>query len=309
MHPSIILFSMDKYSSMVNHFNGLAHFYRATFNGELEFDFSNVSMKGNIILTYVSLKEQEKVLFNGNLSKASFANTSMTRVRFGDKVVWGKKERNSGNGGKSKEEEPANDNKSKVAKERIDFKIYDERIIEKEVETKNKEPTNSLEAVIAEYRNLRENYEYNLRYEEAGQFFIREMELRRKYKQESSAAGNENEIRTPKVKKKNIFERIFSFAALYYFICDYGESTRKPLAITISIFFIATLYFWYLKGWSMDAETISDSISRTVTSFFPFFSLPENYGFLDVVLRATMIPMAGLLFITLRRKLERRFRH
>jgi hypothetical protein len=81
------------------------------------------------------------------------------------------------------------------------------------------------------------------------------------------------------------------------------------LAITTSIFFIATLYFWYLKGWSMDAKTVSDSISRTVTSFFPFFSLPENYGFLDVVLRATMIPMAGLLFITLRRKLERRFRH
>lgn len=59
----------------------------------------------------------------------------------------------------------------------------------------------------------------------------------------------------------------------------------------------------------MDAKTVSDSISRTMTAFFPFFSLPENYGFLDVVLRVTVIPMAGLLFITLRRKLERRFRH
>jgi hypothetical protein len=59
----------------------------------------------------------------------------------------------------------------------------------------------------------------------------------------------------------------------------------------------------------MDAKTVSDSISRTVTAFFPFFSLPENYGFLDVVLRVTVIPMADLLFITLRRKLERRFRH
>lgn len=59
----------------------------------------------------------------------------------------------------------------------------------------------------------------------------------------------------------------------------------------------------------MDAKTVSDSISRTVTAFFPFFSLPENYGLLDVVLRVTVIPMAGLLFITLRRKLERRFRH
>ena len=45
----------------------------------------------------------------------------------------------------------------------------------------------------------------------------------------------------------------------------------------------------------MDARTVSDSISRTVTSFFPFFSLPENYGFLDVVLRVTLIPMAGFV--------------
>jgi hypothetical protein len=33
---------------------------------------------------------------------------------------------------------------------------------------------------MAIYRNLRENYEYRLRYDEAGEFFIREMELKRK---------------------------------------------------------------------------------------------------------------------------------
>jgi hypothetical protein len=32
------------------------------------------------------------------------------------------------------------------------------------------------------YRNLRENYEYRLRYDEAGKFFIREMELTRNYR-------------------------------------------------------------------------------------------------------------------------------
>jgi uncharacterized protein YjbI with pentapeptide repeats len=41
----------------------------------------------------------------------------------------------------------------------------------------------SLGSVMAVYRNLRENYEFRLRYDEAGQFFIREMELKRNYRQ------------------------------------------------------------------------------------------------------------------------------
>lgn len=35
-------------------------------------------------------------------------------------------------------------------------------------------------AVMAVYRNLRENFEYRMRYDEAGEFFVREMELKRK---------------------------------------------------------------------------------------------------------------------------------
>jgi hypothetical protein len=35
-------------------------------------------------------------------------------------------------------------------------------------------------SVKAIYRNLGENCEYRLRYDEAGEFFIREMELKRK---------------------------------------------------------------------------------------------------------------------------------
>jgi hypothetical protein len=179
------------------------------------------------------------------------------------------------------------------------FKIFDEHLLELDLlEAKIVErPNNSLEAVIAEYRNLRENYEYYLKYEEAGQFFIREMELRRRYEQMSDRL----------TRKKKWYERFFTFSSLYFIVSDYGESTRRPLAITISVFFIATLYFWYTKGWTMN--TISESISRTATAFFPFFSLPEGYELLDVILRASMIPMAGLLFIALRRKLERKFRH
>ena len=41
----------------------------------------------------------------------------------------------------------------------------------------------NLGSIKAVYRNLKENYEYRMRYDEAGQFFIREMELKRKYRE------------------------------------------------------------------------------------------------------------------------------
>lgn len=134
-----------------------------------------------MIFTQVFLKDQGQVTFNGNLSNVSFANTDITRVRFGDKVRWRKVERNSKD---EKSSEDTNRTKKKINKikslwygEETDFKIYDERILEGQEE--GYEPASSLESIITEYRNLRENYEYNLRYKEAGQFFIREMELGR----------------------------------------------------------------------------------------------------------------------------------
>jgi uncharacterized protein YeeX (DUF496 family) len=41
----------------------------------------------------------------------------------------------------------------------------------------------SLGLVLSVYRNLRENYEFRLRYDDAGKFFIKEMELKRKYRE------------------------------------------------------------------------------------------------------------------------------
>lgn len=223
-----------------------------TFNRVTNFTANSAGETGYIIFRYVSLKEQELVLFNGDLSKVSFAGTNITSP------IWRSSSMRKCNVSSSYKSQQADNDNRKSNKEKIDFKIFDERIIVYG-------GIASLESVIAEYRNLRENYEYNLRYEEAGQFFIREMELRRKYKQTSSAEGM-------KIKEKNIFERIFNFAALYYLISDYGESTRKPLAITVSVFSIATLYFWYLKGWSMDVETVSDSIRRTLRAFILFLT-------------------------------------
>ena len=131
------------------------------------------------------------------------------------------------------------------------------------------------------------------------------MELRRKYEQKTSSSVADN-----KIKKKNPFKQLFSFAFLYYFVSEYGESNLRPFLIISSIFVTATVYFWYfLEGGSIDIGSVSDSISRTLTAFFPFLDLPDNSGLLEIFLKATALAFTGLFVLTLRRKLERRFRH
>jgi hypothetical protein len=70
---------------------------------------------------------------------------------------------------------------------------------------------------MAVYRNLRENYEYKLRYDEEGKFLIREMELKRNYRVVSLASGEHI------IKKKSWLRHFFSLTGLHYHISSYGE--------------------------------------------------------------------------------------
>ena len=72
-------------------------------------------------------------------------------MRFSDRAKWGKGE-----------------------KDEDKFKVIEERWLEE-----SPRKIRSLGSVMAVYRNLRENYELRLRYDEAGKFFIREMELKK----------------------------------------------------------------------------------------------------------------------------------
>jgi hypothetical protein len=98
------------------------------------------------------------------------------------------------------------------AKENDRFKIRDERVLEEKIKEKDVHTTKdfNLGSIKAVYRNLRENYEYRMRYDEAGQFFIREMELKRKYREVVSPKDGSFEV---KVKQNNWFRRnLYQFA-------------------------------------------------------------------------------------------------
>ena len=92
-------------------FNAKANFSNAQFNGRVYFMENPIMI--NMIFTQVLLKDQGQVTFNGNLSSVSFANTDITRVRFGDKVRWRKEESNSKD---EKSKEDVNRKKKKINK-------------------------------------------------------------------------------------------------------------------------------------------------------------------------------------------------
>jgi hypothetical protein len=79
---------------------------------------------------------------------------------------------------------------------------------------------------MAVYRNLRENYEFRLRYDEAGRFFIKEMELKRNYRETISQDDKDTVI---KIKRNGWLRRNISLTGLYYHLSRYGNESRNIL--------------------------------------------------------------------------------
>ena len=159
-------------------------------------------------------EDGKKILFNTeDLSKVSFANTDITRVRFIETARWGE--------GKKDEDR---------------FKVIEERNLEES--PKN---VKNLGSIMAVYRNLRENYEFRLRYDEAGKFFIREMELKRNYREKLSPDGSKTIV-----KRNGWLRRNLSLTGLYYHLSRYGENLLRPTLVGIAIVFGSTL-FWLIQ--------------------------------------------------------------
>jgi uncharacterized protein YjbI with pentapeptide repeats len=156
----------------------------------------------------------------------------------------------------------------------------DKEIEENIVHVIEKDEDLTLDNVLAVYRALRENYDYYLRYDESGKFFVNEMRLKKRF--------------------SNPVEKIIMSA--YELLCLYGESyTRTIIWIlaTISLFALARLY--------MNAPI--DSLDSLKISTAAFFQLYYNSDLLTFTERLISIPILGSLYISLKRKLERRIRH
>ena len=160
--------------------------------------------------TSIKFSTPEKVEFHKvDLSRCRFLNTDVSNVQLTD-VVWSHKK---GKGRNS---------------------AFDE-IATKFLKDKNY-------ALIAQLcRRLRANYEKNLRYSEAGDFYIGEMEVTRKA-------------------EKNIFK---SFPLVFYkAISNYGESYYRPLGWIAAILLIFPLLFMFagIEPISLDSTNPMEEI-------------------------------------------------
>lgn len=267
-------------------------------------NFSDVIFDAKTSFENVLFQQGEKVLFNVyNLTKVSFINSDVTRVRFGESVTWGLKNR---------------------------FKLFDEEEFEKSVNL------DKFRGLFASYRNLRENYEYRLRYDEAGKFFIREMELKRNYREVQTHDGI-------KVVKNSWLRRQISLTGWYYHLSRYGEDLVRPTLAGIVIVLLSTLP-WLTQSnpnleptfFNTNSSHISNAIiispyskfigfmqignetqwiksfERATADFLPLLPLGSNFkvGILDYIIKIISGALIfGLLAIALRRKFERKFRH
>ena len=244
---------------------------------------------------------KDKVIFEvEDMSRVSFKDTDITRVKFGDMVRWGSKDR---------------------------FRVMED---ERFWPVKS---YNTLDGVLSVYRNLRENYEHRLRYDDAGKFFIREMELKRHYRNVRSEIKNGLD-KGFEVKKNRWFRRNFSLTGLYHIFSNYGESIWRPTTVGAVIVVLSTL-LWLtqsdptLQPSFSQNNTSSSNISnftgtanfanhthliksfeRSIAGFIPLLPMESDIkvGAIDYVIKIVGGALTfGLLIIAFRRKFERKY--
>jgi hypothetical protein len=182
-----------------------------------------------------------------------------------------------------------------------------------------------------------------MRYDEAGQFFIREMELKRKYR-EIPSKGEDSNL---EIKQNNWFRRnLFSLTGWYYHLSRYGEDLLRPTLAGVVIVLLSTL-FWLLQSNPTFEPSLSaiecnpDVISnatrnetskfiglckhgsgnhthwlkafeRSIAGFIPLLPLGGDIkvGVIDYVIKIVGGAVVfALIAVALRRRFERKYRH
>jgi hypothetical protein len=116
----------------------------------------------------------------------------------------------------------------------------------------------------------------------------------------------------------NWFRRnLFSFIGLYRNICNYGESSTRPLILFLIIMVLSSAYWFVSFSFglplqkdmllsSCNEHPVVCSLERTLNDIVGF---PEKGIIIDYATRISSIILLATLFLPFRRKFERRFRH
>lgn len=313
-----------------------ANFYQARFDDKVDFNqsafqeanFSKTSFKGQTNFNFVIFENGEKILFDvDNLSKVSFMNTDITRVRFGASVDWNEGEyKRVKIADERKLEEILNNHNNddhKVVEEKLKKlniiwhriitvyrdlrkKIirnnkYDEKKIQEQLEKSNIR----LGGIITVYRSLRENYEYSFRYEEADRFFISEMEVKRNYR-EKKVDGGKGYL----IKQNGGFRRNLSLTGLYHILLNYGQDYIRSALIALAVVLALILYSLVQVSLIDRNLTFQALWNAIVENLRNIFAIDPQQGVPHYFIGIATVSILGGLFIpALKRKFEKKFRH
>lgn len=203
-------------------FAGKANFMGSTFEENLLMNADNQDKKAfqeEVDFTSVKFLKPELVEFRKiDLSKFRFLNTDVRKIHFIDVDWYKRKGRNQ---------------------------VFDE--VSSDPDTKDFE----WQLIAQLYRRIRANYEENLRYSEAGDFYIGEMEMRKK-------------AETSFLKKLPLL--------LYKAISNYGESYYRPLCWILTILLLFPILFMFAGIQPINIES-SDSKVNTINYRLDFSSI------------------------------------
>ena len=239
--------------------------FRATTLGPVTFENTKFEAHGQF--TRVHFKRQELTRFCRRLSNVRLRHTDVTRVKFSSDAAW-------------------NDDGDPYC-------IANEREFVKG-------PWDwSLSDTLATYRILRDSHEYWVMYAEAGRFYVREMDLKRMYRQD---------VRSGKVTRARLNGHL-SLIGGYNLLCRYGEGLDRALASMAVLFTASTAYFFlFPDGAAAHEDTLPQIVAASERTLAAFFHTGRA-EVADFVVRIASLPVLGSLFIVLRRRLERKFRH
>lgn len=297
-------------------FDSTANFHRARFLEESNFekseihsgaDFSDAEFKKSMYFRDVEIRCPALVKFDGNVSNVSFLNTDVKEITLGSRITWSPYI-------------PADKRRSRLARFRLagnrpkphsawnrKWRIHDERMLD----ATNYDRALNVENVMNTYRDLRDNCDRQLRYDVSGGFFVREMEMERKY--ENGENGN--------VVPKPLLRRVVTWHAAYNTLSEYGQSLIRPLAFLVPILVVGSALLWcsteVLRWMEIPCEDdLAGSAFRTLISMvpLPFFGVESDVDLgvktaIDLGLKVAAIPPSATFLIALRRRFEKSRRH
>ena len=226
-------------------------------NTKLEVSENNKIFKSSADFSHSNFETPEKVEFvNVNLSKASFLHCkNIDKISRFEEVVW-----------------------NSIGKRKA---VFDEINAE----------TDTYKFVAEIYRKLRLNYEQDLRFPEAGDFYIGEMEMRRK---------------NAKFKNKYLD---YSLISLYKIFSHYGENVVLPFLWMIPITFVFALYYTNFNSIAPVDFVFADVfkfLENWAKSIMILFQMPpEQMTFSIFIERILGVLFVALCVLALRRKFKK----